>query len=151
MAIPNHLSPLIFPSFEMKLSHEGSTTKIFDVVRKTYVVLTPEEWVRQHCLHWLLSLGYPLGRCSIERMLKRGSMRYDLLWHDAHLHPYLLVECKAPSIRITQDTLRQTTWYNMQLKAPYVLLTNGSVAYCAHAADDGSLTQLDDVPTYTSL
>ncbi len=151
MVTPNHLAPLIFPSFEMKLSHEGATTKIYDVVRRSYVALTPEEWVRQHCLHWLLSLGYPLGRCSIERMLKRGSMRYDLLWHDAHLHPYLLVECKAPSIRITQDTLRQTTWYNMQLKAPYVLLTNGSVAYCAQAAEDGSLTQLDDVPTYNAL
>ncbi len=148
MAATHHLAPLIFPSFEMKLSTDGGSTKIYDVVRKTYVVLTPEEWVRQHCLHWLLSLGYPLGRCSVERSLKHGGMRYDLLWHDAHLHPYLLVECKAPSIAINQETLRQTAWYNMQLRAPYVLITNGNVAYCAGASANGILEQLDDVPPY---
>ncbi|MFN4985466.1 MAG: type I restriction enzyme HsdR N-terminal domain-containing protein [Ignavibacteria bacterium] len=150
MAAQHHLAPLIFPSFEMKISHEGNATKIYDVVRKAYVVLTPEEWVRQHCLHWLVSLGYPLGRCSIERMLKHGGLRYDLLWHDAHLHPYLLIECKAPSVKITDDTLRQTAWYNMQLKAPYILLTNGNVAYCAQMLADGSLKQLDDVPHYSN-
>lgn len=148
MRAKDHLAPLIFPSFEMKISHEGTTTKIYDVVRKAHVVLTPEEWVRQHCLHWLLSLGYPLGRCSIERTLKHGGMRYDLLWHDAQLHPFLLVECKAPTIGITESTIRQTSWYNMQLKAPYILLTNGKVAYCANVASDGALVQLDDVPTY---
>lgn len=149
MTSKHHLAPLIFPSFEMKLSHEGSLTKIYDVIRKSYVTLTPEEWVRQHCLHWLLNLGYPIGRCSVERMLKRGGMRYDLLWHDAQLQPFLLVECKAPNVRINEDALRQTAWYNLQLKAPYVLLTNGQVAYCAQARADGSLAQLDDVPTYT--
>lgn len=148
MSASYDLTPLIFPSFEMKLKHEGSTTRIFDVVRKTYVVLTPEEWVRQHCLHWLHSLGYPLGRCSIERALMKGSMRYDMLWHDRHLKPFLLVECKAPTVKMTQDALRQSSWYNLELKAPYVLLTNGLTAYCAQAFSDGVIHQLDDIPPY---
>lgn len=150
MSAQDQLPPLIFPSFEMKLSRNGSVVKIFDVVRKTHVVLTPEEWVRQHCLHWLLSLGYPIGRCSIERSTKLGGMRYDLLWHDAVLHPFLLVECKAPGIKITEDTVRQSAWYNLQLKAPYILLTNGIVAYCNQMLSDGSYTPISDVPPYIS-
>lgn len=146
----HHLSPLIFPSFEMKIVRDDSSTKIFDVVRKAYVSLTPEEWVRQHCLHWLLSLGYPLGRCSIERMLQSKHQRYDLLWYDAHVTPYLLVECKSTDNAINAATLQQTALYNQELQAPYMLLTNGQVAYCV-GWNNGSYTQLDDVPTYPRI
>lgn len=146
----HHLAPLIFPSFEMRIVHDGATAKIFDEVRKSYVVLTPEEWVRQHCLHWLVSLGYPLGRCSVERMLQSTNQRYDLLWYDAQVHPYLLVECKSTDNTINSAALRQTALYNQVLQAPYMLLTNGRVAYCVQW-NDGVYTQLDDIPTYPRI
>lgn len=147
------LPALIFPSFDMKVSHDGSATRIFDPVRRSWVVLTPEEWVRQHCLNWLLQRGYPLGRCSVERRVDgkahSASQRFDLLWRNSHLEPFLLIECKSATMPINDDTLRQTAWYNLTLKAPFILLTNGRMAFCARVANDGSLLPQSDVPEYS--
>jgi len=147
------LPPLIFPSFDMKVSHDGSAARVFDPVRRMWVALTPEEWVRQHCLNWLLQRGYPLGRCSVERRVARSadssSQRFDLLWRNGHLEPFLLIECKSASTPINNDTLRQTAWYNLTLKAPYILLTNGRMAFCAHVGDDGTLAPQSDIPDYS--
>ncbi len=142
------LPSLIFPTFEARISTIDNVLKIYDPVRRINVALTPEEWVRQHCLHWLVSKGFPIGRCSVEKVLDRHGLRYDLLWMDAELKPYLLVECKAPSIAISNDALRQSAWYNVTLKAPYILLTNGRVAYCAKVNPDGAIDMCNDVPNY---
>lgn len=123
------LPTLIFPTFEARISSDDGTLRIFDPVRKQHVALTPEEWVRQHCLHWLVGKGFPIGRCSVEKVLDKNGLRFDLLWLDNNLRPFLLVECKGADVGITTDTLRQSAWYNITLKAPYVLLTNGRVAY----------------------
>ena len=147
------LPPLIFPSFDMKVSHDGSAARIFDPVRRSWVSLTPEEWVRQHCLNWLLQRGYPLGRCSVERRVdgraRAAAQRFDLLWRDARLEPFLLIECKSASTPINDDTLRQTAWYNLTLKAPYILLTNGRMAFCARVEDHGSIVPQTDIPDYS--
>ena len=142
------LPTLIFPSFEAKIDSTDGGLKIYDDVRRKYVALTPEEWVRQHCAHWLIDKGYPLGRCSVERVVDKSGMRYDLMWVDAELNPFMLVECKAPDVKITQDTLRQSAWYNLTLRAPYVLLTNGRSAFCAKVERDGIVDVLKDVPEY---
>jgi len=117
------------------------------------VILTPEEWVRQHCLRWIVSRGYPMSRCSVERVVDRStaapSQRFDLLWRDASLAPFLLIECKSASTAINDATLRQTAWYNLTLKAPYILLTNGLTAFCARIAEDGSIEPLTDIPDYS--
>jgi hypothetical protein len=84
----------------------------------------------------------------VERVLDRNGLRFDLLWRDAELRPFLLVECKAATVPITTDTLRQSAWYNITLQAPYILLTNGRAAYCAHVDADGAVDMLDDIPTY---
>lgn len=144
------LPPLIFPSFEMKIARDDRTVKIFDPVRRSYVVLTPEEWVRQHCLHWLVARGYPMSRCSVERRVDGGAaQRFDLLWRDARLAPFLLVECKSASNPINDATLRQTAWYNLKLGAPYILLTNGLTAFCAGIGGDGSIEPQSDIPDYS--
>lgn len=147
------LPPLIFPSFDLKVSNDGTSTRIFDPVRRTHVALTPEEWVRQHCLHWLLSRGYPLGRCSVERRVETSGaasqQRFDLLWRDSRLAPFLLIECKSASTPITDETLRQTAWYNLSLKAPYIFLTNGRSAFCGKVTPDGSIEPLTDIPDYS--
>jgi hypothetical protein len=143
-----HLPTLMFPSFAARIEHDGEKATIFDVVRKKHVALTPEEWVRQSCMHWLFSQHYPQGRCSIERRIDSSGMRCDLLFSDKFLKPFLLVECKAPAISVSDITLRQTVWYNLTLQAPYMLLTNGLVAYCAKTERDGTLEMLDHIPPY---
>ena len=153
MSADGSLPQLIFPSFDIKITRDESSTRIFDPVRKRYVVLTPEEWVRQHCLHWLVSRGYPMSRCSVERVVDRSggpaSQRFDLLWRDAQLAPFLLVECKSASTSINDATLRQTAWYNLTLKAPYILLTNGLTAFCGRVCQDGSIEPQTDIPEYS--
>lgn len=142
------LPTLIFPTFAVRINSDDGSLRIFDDVRRSYVVLTPEEWVRQHCIHWLAGQGYPLGRCSVERRVDASGMRYDVMWVDAEMKPFLLVECKAPDIPVTTDVLRQSAWYNLTLKAPYILLTNGKSAFCASVAYDGAVEMIDDVPPY---
>ncbi len=142
------LPSLIFPSFAVRIDSSNGGLKIYDEVRRKYVALTPEEWVRQHCMHWLASRGFPLGRCSVERSIGSTGMRYDLLWVDAYMSPFILVECKSPDVAISPDTLRQSAWYNLTLKAPYVLLTNGRSAYCAQVSADGTVRLLSDIPHY---
>lgn len=143
------LPSLIFPSFSPRLQTDQGAVRIFDEARNIYVPLTPEEWVRQNCMHWLIATkGYPRGRCSVERMITNTGMRYDLLFVDNNMLPYLLVECKAPEVSVSSDTIRQAAWYNLTLKAPFVMLTNGRVAYCAAVATDGTVTMLEDVPPY---
>jgi|688.fasta_scaffold158792_3 hypothetical protein len=143
------LPALIFPPLTPQLRTSNGRVEIRDAVRRAFVALTPEEWVRQHCVHWLVThKHYPIGRCSVERMITGTGMRYDVLVVDALLKPFLLVECKSYDQPINADALRQSAWYNLTLKAPYILLTNGRLAYCAAVTSDGVTTSLDDVPVY---
>lgn len=77
-------------------------------------------------------------------------MRYDVLWMDEFLNPFLLIECKAPTLALTDAVVRQSAWYNHALQAPYVFLTNGRSAFCYHRLPDGSLLPCDDIPAYPS-
>ena len=141
---------LIFPPIDARTELTGSVERIYDVVRRTYVALTPEEWVRQHCIHWLMSQGYPLGRCSVERAISVSgtTMRYDVVWMDDQLRPYLLIECKAPTTPVTAAVVEQSAWYNHTLHAPFLLITNGRTAHCYSCKPDGSFTVMTDVPPY---
>lgn len=143
------LPTLIFPSFAARIETDEKGAHIYDVIRKKYVQLTPEEWVRQTCVHWLISRNYPLGRSSVERRIDKTGMRYDILWVDREIKPFLLIECKAPTVPISEHTLRQSAWYNLTLKSPYMLLTNGLTAHCAKVASDGTVEFLQDIPEYT--
>lgn len=141
--------PLIFPAFQALLDTSGTTPRIYDAVRRQYVALTPEEWVRQHCLHWLVThRHYPVGRCSVERMMTGTGQRYDMVFMDGAMQPWLLVECKSYHKPVNLDTLRQSAWYNLTLQAPYILLTNGKVAYCAAVTANAEPVLLEDVPPY---
>lgn len=113
-------------NFQLKTDINGEK-KIFDEIRRKYVVLTPEEWVRQHVIHQLISNGFPKGRLSVERTLPESKKRYDLVYFDKHGQPQLLVECKAPSIAINQKTIQQVAKYIQQMNFPIILLSNGFV------------------------
>jgi len=106
---------------------------IFDIIRRKYVVLTPEEWVRQHVVHYLIqSLSYPKSLISIERGANYNTMqkRSDLCVYNQNGNPHLLVECKAAQVPITQDVVKQVSVYNQTLQAPYLVITNGLQHYC---------------------
>ena len=149
------LTPLHFPPFDVRTKAEGKRTLIFDGIRKKYVALTPEEWVRQHLIHYLTTeKGYPATLISVETPLKYGQMdkRSDVLAYDRNGQPLMLAECKAPEIAITQKVFEQIAVYNLTIKAPYLMVTNGLQHYCLMAATDCSpACFLNEIPDYEDL
>ena len=114
---------LNLPEYEFKLRKNGINNEIFDAFRKKYVVLTPEEWVRQNILQFLIrERNFPSSLIAVEIGLKYNQMqkRADILAYDKQGQPYLLVECKAPEVKITQETFHQIARYNMTFKVKYL-------------------------------
>lgn len=122
------LPTLNLPYFEPLLREVDNKLFIFDSLRKKYLVLTPEEWVRQHWVNFLISHHhYPSGLVSLEKGLKYNQLtkRTDLMVFGRNGNPYLLVECKAPSVPIDKKTLSQIMTYNKKLNCPNLVLSNG--------------------------
>lgn len=119
---------LNFPEYKFKFKSSENNRFIFDVIRKKYVILQPEEWVRQHCLMYLLiEKKYPKSLINIEKKITVNglSKRYDIVVYDSFGKVNILVECKASKINISQDTFDQIARYNMALNANYLMITNG--------------------------
>ena len=125
MALP----VLNFPEIQCRFqTNAKNTLQIFDAIRKKFVDLTPEEWVRQHLIHYLINeKKYPASALSVEKqlLLNGTKKRYDLVVYNTLLKPILIVECKAPSIALNQLTIEQVLRYNLSLNVPYILVTNG--------------------------
>lgn len=146
---------LNLPPFDVKISSEGEKKRIFDVIRRRYVALTPEEWVRQHFVHFLAEeKGYPLTLMANEVQLKLNGMsrRCDTVVYDRTLTPRVIVEYKAPSVEITQKVFDQISRYNRVLRVDYLIVSNGLTHYCCRIdyASQG-YTFLPDIPTYEEL
>jgi hypothetical protein len=130
------LQKLNLPQYSFRLLEgaKGSQrTQIFDIIRKKYVLLTPEEWVRQNFVQYLLNeKKCPLSLIAIEMGLKYNTLqkRGDVVVHDITGKPWLIVECKAPSVKITQEVFDQVARYNMSLKVKYLVVTNGMNHFC---------------------
>lgn len=146
---------LNLPPFEKKIIQNGDKAQIFDVIRKRYVALTPEEWVRQHFVHFLIEQkGYPLSHMSNEQQVKLNGMsrRCDTVLYDSSLQPLLIAEYKAPNIQITQKTFDQICRYNIVLKVKYLIVSNGMRHFCCKVDyDNNSYTFLPDIPAYEEL
>ena len=131
---------------------EGEKTYIFDLVRKKYLLLTPEEWVRQNFIHYLnKDKKYPLGLMGVEQMVKYNSLktRADIVMYNTEGKANIIVECKAPDVKITQDTFNQIAKYNSQLKVKYLLVTNGMNHYCCKMDyESNRITFLEEIPSY---
>ena len=142
---------LNFPEYLFKRRHNGQIEEIWDDVRKRWLVLTPEEWVRQHAVKYLQNQkGYPAGRMAIERGLKVNGMqrRTDIVIYNRHGQPHLIVECKAPTVSITQNVFDQIARYNITLRVPYLLVTNGMEHYCCRIIhEEGRWEFLEDIPS----
>lgn len=122
------MQKLNFPAYDFRFKNSENKIAIFDGVRKKFVVLTPEEWVRQNVVSYLLSeLDYPKNYLNVEKIIKINGLtkRYDVVVFQPDGKIFLLVECKAPHVPITQGTFDQIARYNMSLDARYLMVTNG--------------------------
>ena len=144
------LEKLNFPEFEFKNKLVNGSMQIFDCVRKSYFVLTPEEWVRQHVIHYLNNYkNYPFALMQVEKLIKYNNLntRADLIISDRNLSPIILVECKAPAVKINKNAFDQIAKYNFSLKAKYLFVTNGLTHYCCSINyNNGKIIYLKDIP-----
>tara|TARA_B100000780_G_scaffold125884_1_gene88284 strand:- start:2941 stop:3387 length:447 start_codon:yes stop_codon:yes gene_type:complete len=146
------MQDLNLPTYNFKLKSNENKTLIFDNIRKKYVVLTPEEWVRQHYIYFLIEeKGYPRSLIALEKQLviNNRKKRTDILIFNTSGNPQIIVECKAPSIKITQATFDQIARYNLKLKANYLIVTNGlDHYYCKMDFEKESYIFLTEIPNY---
>lgn len=144
---------LNFPKYDFRLKNSENKTHIFDVVRKKFVVLQPEEWVRQHMVNYLIvNKKYPHSHINVEKQLEVNSLkkRYDVVVFNSDGSIEILVECKAPKIKIDQTTFDQIARYNMDLKANYLIVTNGlEHFYCKMNFEQEKYTFLRDIPDFS--
>ena len=136
-----------------KTKDEGGKTVVFDPLRKRYCTLTPEEEVRQKILYLLVEhLGVPAGLLAVEYSVKVNGLdkRCDAVVFGKDGSPLMIVECKASSVKLSQDTLEQAIRYHAALHPQFLMLYNGMDCYC-FKAEDGSLKSLDHIPTFQEL
>ena len=145
---------LNLPKADVKLANRNGKPSIWDFVRKKWILLTPEEYVRQHFLHFLIQhLNYPASLVSIERGLAvmRLARRTDIVLYDRERNPHILVECKAPQVKLTKETLEQASAYNLTLKAQYLCVTNGlEHAFFKIDFEESSYEQIECLPFFSS-
>ena len=146
------MQKLNFPTCAFKLKSSENKTLIFDIVRKKYVIVTPEEWVRQHVIHFLLKeKNYPISLIAIEKQLKinKRVKRTDIIVYNKQGTPEILIECKAPSVKITQTTFDQIARYNLSANSNFLMVTNGLAHYfCQIDTDKETYIFLEDIPSY---
>ncbi len=149
------LPELTLPPVRLYESQVGNQLTVFDIVRKKYVVLTPEEWVRQHMIHFLVNFrSVPVSLMAIEQTFKLEKLqkRFDIAVYSRQGEPVLLVECKAPEVPLSQRVVDQALRYNMKLHVKYLLISNG-MKHAGYYADyqQNKLEVLDELPVYEQL
>ncbi len=146
---------LNFPPLDIIVRQQNNRHEIFDPVRKKYFVLTPEEWVRQHVIAYLLlEKQVPINLIAIEKVLKINNLtkRFDLVVFDRNARPLMLIECKAPGVRVNEKVFDQAARYNMSLKAGLFLITNGIEHYCCRIDFENSLyIFMNEIPLYPDM
>lgn len=138
------MDKLNLPPFDAKIKKEEGKPWIFDIIRKKYIVLTPEEWVRQHFIHHLITdFQYPRSLFKIESGLTFNTLqkRSDIVVCDRAAKPWMLVECKSPAIKLSQKAFNQIAVYNMSVGAKYLAVTNGMVHFCCEAPKMGEVAK----------
>ncbi len=146
------MEKLNLPSYPLKIKNSEKHYLIFDEIRKKYIVLTPEEWVRQHYIHFLLKeKKYPISLIAVEKQFTVNNLkkRSDILIFSSSGTPDIIVECKAPKVKITQDTFDQIARYNLKLNANYLVVTNGlEHYYCKLDPENETYIFLPELPEY---
>ena len=149
------MQQLNLPEADLKILKEYDKLKVFDIIRKKYVILTPEEHVRQEFIHYLINeKKYPKGLLSVEKKLNvfKTEKRADIVLYNTNLKPVVIIECKAPKINITQKAFDQIARYNMNFKAGYLIVTNGLKHFCCKPDyKNNSYEFLKEIPDYKTI
>ena len=144
------MQELNFPKYSFRFKSSENKLSVFDEIRKKFVLLTAEEWVRQHVVQFLLQhKNYPKSLINVEKVIKVNDLvkRYDLVVYNPDGSIFLLVECKAPNVKITQETFNQIARYNLVLKAEHLMVTNGLNHYfCQMDFKEQKYIFLEDLP-----
>jgi len=146
------MQSLNLPTYSFKLKSGRGRNLIFDEIRKKYIALTPEEWVRQNFIRYLISeKAYPASLISLEKHFTYNRMqkRSDILVYDRNANPVLMVECKSPDVKISQAVFDQIALYNLKFRVPYLIVTNGMYHYCCRYTEEKrNYIFLEDIPEY---
>ena len=149
------MQQLNFSNYSFRFKNSENKVLIFDEIRKKFIILTPEEWVRQHVIHYLLNeLNYPKSLINVEKLIKINdlSKRYDVVVFKSTGEILVLIECKPPSITISQATFDQIARYNLVLNAQFLMVTNGLNHYfCQMDFENEKYLFLKNLPTYNNI
>jgi hypothetical protein len=143
---------LNFQLYNFRFKNSENKVSIFDAIRKKFIILTPEEWVRQHVVQFLLEeKRYPHSLINVEKILKVNGLRkrYDVVVYNQDGSIFILIECKAPEIKIAQATFDQIARYNMTMRASFLMVTNGLNHYfCQMDFENEKYHFLEELPNY---
>ncbi len=146
---------LNLPPYQIRVREVNGRKQIFDVLRRKYVALTPEEWVRQHFIHYLIEhKSYPTTLLANEVPLQVGEkkVRADSVLYDNHLRPRMIIEYKAPTIPLTQKVFEQISVYNLLLHVDYLIVSNGLYTYiCKMDYENQTYAFLETIPDYQNI
>jgi hypothetical protein len=149
------MQALNLPTYLFNIKSEGGRKFILDTIRRKYVALTPEEWVRQNFIRYLISeKGYPASLLSVEAsfLLYKVSKRTDILVYNRLGQPIAIVECKAPEVEITQTVFDQIIRYNLRYKTDYLMVTNGLRHFCCRLTHQtGQVEFLQEIPSFERI
>jgi type I site-specific restriction-modification system R (restriction) subunit len=146
------MTKVLFGEYSFRIEERDRGKYIFDIARKKFVTLTPEEWVRQHVLHYLVyTKSYPLNHIAIERGIELNGLkkRFDIAVFSSNAKPVMIIECKAPEELLNEKVFEQAARYNLSLKVNYLWVTNGLANYCCSLINGIKL--LDEIPEYSML
>ncbi len=144
---------LSFPEPDFRVKKEGDKDYIFDVLRKRWIFLTPEEWVRQNIVRYLTGvMHYPASMIAVEKEIRLGELRkrFDILVYDGHHQPWMMIECKEMNVRLDDAVLRQVLRYNIAMPVRHILITNGSYTH-GWQRKEGKLESLEAFPPWSSI
>jgi hypothetical protein len=139
-----------YPEPAFRIKQEKGKEMVFDPLRKKWVLLTPEEWVRQNFVQYLLQVkDYPPSLIAMEKQIKLGELtkRFDILIYDNDHQPWMMVECKAGSVKLSAKVLEQVLRYNISVPARYLIVTNGNDHY-GWMREDGNLNLIEELPLH---
>jgi len=139
-----------YPPYQPRIKQQNDKEFIFDEVRKSWVLLTPEEWVRQNFLQYLLQVKkYPASLIAVEKEIKLGDLkkRFDIVIYDRNAVPWMIVECKEMNVSLSRTVLDQVLRYNISLNVPYLVITNGSFCMAVELKQN-NMTALDTLPVF---
>ncbi len=149
------MQTLNLPGAALRIRNKGEKQEVFDGVRKKFVALTPEEWVRQHFIHYLADhRNVPRSLIAVETSLRyhRLNKRSDIVVYGKEGKPCLIVECKGPEVEVTQAVFDQVAMYNMALKVPFLVVTNGMVHFACYIDHvSGKISFLKEIPEFGEM